>query len=188
MEKINLFTYCIRCHLKSQFIGAGRRRRRVGRPRKRGRGIFSKINDFLKKHRIISTVGKALGSVGVPYAGAIGNAAGVLGYGRRRRVRRRAGGRRRVYRRRRVAGGRRRVYRRRRVAGGRRRRVRRRGGDLKGLVSKVHSFVKDNRLISRGLRHFLPNSNLHKAASALGYGAGRGGSMFSTDQIAAIRF
>ena len=129
-------------------------RRRVGRPRKRrGGGILSSINDFLKKHRIISTVGKALGSVGVPYAGAIGSAAGVLGYGRRR-VRRRAGGRRRV--------GRPRVHRRRRMH------RRRRGGDLKGVLSKVHTFVKENRLISKGLRAFMPNSNLHKSAHALG--------------------
>jgi len=50
-----------------------------------GRGILDwlkKAHDFIKKNKIISTVGKSLGAVGVPYAGAIGSAAGTLGYGR----------------------------------------------------------------------------------------------------------
>lgn len=156
---------------------SGMRRRRVYR-RHRGRGFFSNIHDFIKKHKLVSTIGNALGSVGVPYAGAIGKAAGVLGYGRRRRYRRRSGlGRRRVHRRRYVgyrSGPLSRVYR------------RRHGGSLKSLLMSGHKFVKDNRLVSKGLRHFLPNSNLHKAAHSLGYGRrrrryrrGRGGSLKS---------
>src|SRR5690606_18389030 len=61
---------------------------------------YGQFNDFLKKHRIISTVGKALGSAGLPYVEAIGNAAKILGYGKRKRV---------GVRRRRLVGGRRRV-------------------------------------------------------------------------------
>jgi hypothetical protein len=132
------------------YYGSGRRRH--VRHRRHGGSILGSISDFLKKHRIISTIGSALGGVGVPYASAIGKAAGVLGYGRRRRrrvVRRRAGlGRRRTVR-------------------------RRRGGDIRSVLSGVHSFVKNNRLISKGLRTFLPNSSLHKAAHALGYGRRR---------------
>ena len=104
------------------YYGGGRRR--VGRPRKRGRGILSSINDFLKKHRIISTVGNALGSVWAP-AGLIGKAAAVAGYGKTRHRRAR----------------RRRVYRRRRVAEENVECTRRRGGDLKGVLSKVHKFL-----------------------------------------------
>ena len=68
-----------------------------------GRGSFfgsignalSKAHDWVKSNKIISTVGRALGAVGVPYAGAIGSTAATLGYGRRRK---------RVVRRRRVGG------------------------------------------------------------------------------------
>ena len=104
------------------FYGMGRRRRTR---RSHGGSILGSINDFLKKHRIISTVGKALGSAGVPYAGMIGKA-GVLGYGRKRRR-----GRPRV----RLASP--------RMIGGRRRRVRRRGGDLKSVLSGAHKFIKE---------------------------------------------
>ena len=41
--------------------------------------------DFLKKTKLLSRAGKVLGSIGVPYAGAIGSAAGMFGHGRRRR-------------------------------------------------------------------------------------------------------
>ena len=54
--------------------------------RKAGRGIkdvFNKVNNFLKKSKLVSTVGNALGAAGVPYASAIGATAGSLGYGRR---------------------------------------------------------------------------------------------------------
>ena len=61
--------------------------------RRRGRGFFqnignalSKAHDWIKSNKIISTVGSALGAVGVPYAGAIAKGASALGYGRRRRV------------------------------------------------------------------------------------------------------
>ena len=150
--------------------GGGRRRRRVGRPRLRRRrrrhggswlgDKISQAHNWIKKNKLVSTVANALGSVGVPYAGTIGSVAQKLGYGkRRRRVRRRVvGGRRRVYRRRRVVP-------RKRVAGGRRRVYRRRRGG--NVLSKIHSFVKSNRLISKGLKHFLPNSNFHKAAESL---------------------
>ena len=70
-----------------------RRRRQMS-----GAGLFSwikkalpKLNKFIKKHKLISTVGSALGSAGVPYAGQGGNVAKAVGYGRRKRrvVRRR---------------------------------------------------------------------------------------------------
>ena len=67
------------------------RHRRVVR-RMHGRGIASflgKVNAFLRKHKVISRVGSALGGV-LPgkfggIAKTIGSAAGSLGYGRRRR-------------------------------------------------------------------------------------------------------
>ena len=64
-----------------------RMRHRVGRRRQRGRGFMDflgKANNFLKSSKLVSTVGNALGAAGVPYAGAIGSAAGRFGYGRRR--------------------------------------------------------------------------------------------------------
>jgi hypothetical protein len=124
------------------YLGVGRRRRRVHR---RGGNILSDIGNalstahgFIRRNKLISTVGNALGAVGVPYAGAIGKAASVLGYGRRRRVHRR-----------------------------------RRGGDLRSILTSAHKFAKEKRLLSSALRHFLPNSNLHKAAHVLGYGRRR---------------
>ncbi len=107
------------------------RRRHVGRPRlvrrRRGGGFLDAIksaHNWIKSNKIISTVGNALGKIGVPYAGAIGTAAGTLGYGRRRTHRRR------VVRRR---GG---------------------ALNLRSLLSKVHGFVKGNQLVSKGLSHF----------------------------------
>ena len=74
-----------------------RHRRVVRRMRGRGIGSFlSKVNSFLKKHKVISRVGSALGGVLPGKYGAIastvGSAAGKLGYGRRRRRVRRCGG------------------------------------------------------------------------------------------------
>ncbi|HRP37332.1 MAG TPA: hypothetical protein PLS50_06000 [Candidatus Dojkabacteria bacterium] len=121
----------------------GIRRRRVYR-RRRGAGLLDMLksaHSFIKNNRVISTVGKALGSVGVPYASAIGNAASSLGYGRRRYVRRRVG-------RPRIVG--------RPVGSGvRRRRVvrRRRGGSLRSILSSAHGFVKKNQLVSKALSH-----------------------------------
>ena len=129
-------------------------------------------HDWIKKNKIISTVGSALGRVGVPYAGAIGTAASTLGYGRRRIVRRP------------------RVIRRRRVV---RRRV---GGSLRSILSSAHGFIKRNQLVSKGLSRF-GHSKLASAASALGYGKRRtrqvrrhrgGANFFTTEQIAAPRF
>lgn len=45
------------------------------------RDFGSKINNFLKQSKIVSTVGKALGTVGVPFASTVGNVASSLGYG-----------------------------------------------------------------------------------------------------------
>ena len=76
------------------YYGDGRRC--VGGPRvsrrKRGGGFMDALksaHNWIKSNKIISTVSNALGKIGVPYAGAIGTAAGTLGYGRRRRVVRR---------------------------------------------------------------------------------------------------
>jgi hypothetical protein len=182
---------------------------------------LSKAHNFIKSNKIISRTGNILGSLGVPYAGAIGKASSVLGYGRRRRVRRRRGGNLRsiltnahkfIKDKRLISSalkhfapsytglhkaasalgyGRRRTVRRRIVR-------RRRGGDLRSVLSSAHKFIKDKRLVSSALRHFMPNSNLHKAAHALGYGrrpvrqrAVRhygGANFFSTEQIAVPRF
>lgn len=45
---------------------------------------LGKANNFLKSSKLVSTVGNALGSAGVPFASQIGNIAGSLGYGRSR--------------------------------------------------------------------------------------------------------
>lgn len=112
----------------AQSHGYGRRPR-VRRARRMQGGSFmdtlKKVNNFFKKTKLISTVGRALGTAGVPYASQIAGVAGNLGYGRRRR---------RTYRKKKVhamhpevihaalmghglslAGGRRRVTRRRRM-------------------------------------------------------------------------
>lgn len=71
-----------------------RRRGRVGRRKGYGQSgegfkdVLGKINNFLKKSKIVSTAAKALGNAGVPYAGKIGTHAESLGYGRIRRRRR----------------------------------------------------------------------------------------------------
>ncbi len=146
------------------------RRRLPGRPRRRvGRGLMDMIrsaHNWIKSNKIISTVGNALGKAGVPYAGAIGTAAGTLGYGRRRRV---------------VRPRVRRVrYLRPRV---RRRRV---GGSLRSLLTSAHGFIKRNQLVSKGLNHF-GHSKLASAASSLGYGRRHMGGG-SINQVAAIKF
>ena len=68
---------------------AGNGRRRRGQ---RGAGFWSflkKAHNWIKQNKVISRGAKFLGSTGlVPQAGTIGTAAGTLGYGRRRRVRR----------------------------------------------------------------------------------------------------
>ena len=68
-------------------IGLGGRRRR----RMHGRGIMDflkKAHGFIKDNKLVSRVGSLLGSVGVPYAGAIAKGAELAGYGRRRHRRR----------------------------------------------------------------------------------------------------
>jgi len=70
--------------------------RGCGRRKLRGAGFMDFINNvgnFFKKSGIISKVGNALSSVGVPYAGQVANIAGHIGLGRRRRYK---GGRRRL--------------------------------------------------------------------------------------------
>ena len=61
---------------------------RKSRKTRRGRGKVTdwlrKANDWLRKTKVVSKVANSLGSVGVPYAGAVGNVADKLGYGRRR--------------------------------------------------------------------------------------------------------
>ena len=60
---------------------------RAGRRRQRGRGIMDflgRAKDFLQKSKLVSTVGNALSSAGVPYAGAVTSVASRFGYGRRR--------------------------------------------------------------------------------------------------------
>ena len=145
------------------------RRRRVRRAR--GGGFMDALrsaHDWIKKNKIISTVGSALGRVGVPYAGAIGTAASTLGYGRRRR----------------------RVVRRRPL------RPRAIGGSLRSMLSAAHGFIKKNQLVSKGLSHF-GHSKLASAASSLGYGRRRrrpvrrhrgGANFFTTEQLAAPKF
>ena len=63
-------------------------RHRVGRRcRQRGRGIMDflgRAKDFLQKIKLVSTVGNAVSSAGVPYAGAVANVASRFGYGRKR--------------------------------------------------------------------------------------------------------
>ena len=80
---LQLFIANIYARLLAQQMPTHRHHRR----RMRGRGIgewLSKANAFLRKTKLVSRVAGLLGSVGLPYAGAIGKAAGVLGYGRRR--------------------------------------------------------------------------------------------------------
>ena len=52
--------------------------------------VLKKANNFLKKTKIISTIGKAYGSTSGPstsYIGKIGVSANALGYGKRRQKR-----------------------------------------------------------------------------------------------------
>lgn len=131
-----------------------------------GKAVRS-AHDWVKQNKIISTVGNALGGV-LPIAGTIGQAAGALGYGRRRvrRVRRHVGGRRRV--------------------------VRRRGRGWRDIASKVHGLVKSNKLVSKALDQF-GHPKLAGVARTFGYGrrarGGAGyGSFFTTSQIAAPKW
>lgn len=57
-----------------------------------GEGWLGDAVKWLRKNKVVSRAGSALGSMGVPYAGAIGSAAGALGFGKKRRGRRMRGG------------------------------------------------------------------------------------------------
>jgi hypothetical protein len=185
-------------HIMRRKLLVGGRKRRVrrvigGRRRRMaGSGFFGNIwngikraatgaHDFIKNNRLIS---RGLALIPDARARAAGTAAGALGYGRRRRYRKRrlVGGRKR---RARLVGGRKRRYRKRvrrvRVIGGHRRKTHVIGGRRKrtmrgrGIMSALrsaHDFVKRHRLVSRGLNHF-GHSRLSSAASALGYGRRR---------------
>lgn len=43
--------------------------------------FFKPAVDFLKKHKVVSTIANALGTMGVPYASTIGNVASKVGFG-----------------------------------------------------------------------------------------------------------
>jgi len=71
--------------------GMGRRHSMHGgdgrRKRHRGGSIFSAINDFLKKHKVLSTIGKAVTPLAGSFAPLVSGAtqfADSQGYGRRR--------------------------------------------------------------------------------------------------------
>ena len=49
---------------------------------------LKKANNYLKANKLISRGANTLGSLGVPYASRIGSVASSLGYGQRRRRRR----------------------------------------------------------------------------------------------------
>ncbi len=62
-----------------------KRRQVGGRKGKKIKRTLRKLNRGLKKTKVISRAGKALGNMGVPYASKIGSVAGQLGYGRKKR-------------------------------------------------------------------------------------------------------
>ena len=47
--------------------------------------VLKPVGGFLKDTKLISTMGNALGSVGVPIAGTVGKVAGAVGLGRKRK-------------------------------------------------------------------------------------------------------
>ncbi len=86
---------------------------RSRRHRMHGGGLWDwikKAHNWIRSNKVISRVGNALGAVGVPYAGLVGKAAGVVGYGRYRGRPRKVGRPRKAYHKRhvvprRLAGG-----------------------------------------------------------------------------------
>jgi hypothetical protein len=122
------------------------RRRRVGGRKMMGGflgSIFNKVKDVVTGVPILSTGARLLGH---PVAG---NVLRTVGLGRKRR---------------RYVGGA-------SVFGGRRRRVHR-GRGIMDMLKKAHSFVKDRKLISKGL-NLLQDPRAQKASSIagiLGYG------------------
>ena len=76
-----------------------RRTRALTKRRQTGAGLLSNVwkgiksaVKYLRKSHLISKGANALDSIGVPYAGKVGKVAGAIGFGRRRRVKQRAGG------------------------------------------------------------------------------------------------
>lgn len=135
------------------------RKRRGGRKMRGGflGSLFNKVKDVVTGVPILSTGARLLGH---PMAG---NVLRTVGLGRRRRV----GGRKRVHRPRRLLRGGASVF------GGRRRVHRGRG--IMDVLKKAHSFVKDRKLISKGL-NLLQDPRAQKAsaiAGILGYGRKR---------------
>jgi hypothetical protein len=168
-----------------RLAGLGKHRRRPVRRRRVGgnlrslltgprlRAGLSSAHKFVKDQRLISSALKQF----MPNS-KLHLAAHTLGYGMRRR---------KPVRRRRVGGNLRSLL---------------TGPRLKSGLSSAHRFIKDKRLISSALKHFMPDSNLHLAAQALGYGKGGmhsqrmirgprrmgGANFFSTEQIAVPKF
>ena len=70
-----------RRHTKRRQVGG-----KHGKGRRKAKRVLTKLNRGLKKTKIISRAGKALGNMGVPYASKVGSVAGQLGYGRKRRA------------------------------------------------------------------------------------------------------
>jgi hypothetical protein len=177
--------------MRRKLIGGRKRKQVIGGRRRRmaGSGFFGNIwngikraatgaHDFIKNNRLIS---RGLALIPDARARAAGTAAGALGYGRRRKYKKRH------YKKRRLVGGRKRKVRlvgghrrKTRVIGGRRKRVRKviggrhrkrtmAGRGFLSALRSAHDFVKRHRLVSRGLNHF-GHSRLSNAASSLGYG------------------
>lgn len=160
-------------------IAFGKKRRAVRRKRggenasrsTQARSILTKINGLLRQHKVVS---RGLSHFGYKRAASV---AGLLGYGRKRRVRRRG-----------------------------------RGDDypdvaparpphaLDGYVDAaaprawykslagIHNKIRDERFVSRGLAK-LKLGRLSRAAKAVGYGRHHGGAnFFSTQQIAVPKY
>lgn len=65
------------------------RRMRGGSVLSKIKSAVGKVNNYLKRTKAVSKVAGVLDSVGVPYSGAVAKYAGMAGYGKRRRRRRR---------------------------------------------------------------------------------------------------
>lgn len=84
-----------RMKMAKKGLTGGRRRHRM-----RGGGFMDwirKAHNWIRSNKVISRVGNALGAVGVPYAGLVGKAAGVVGYGKYRGRPRKVGRPRKAY-------------------------------------------------------------------------------------------
>jgi hypothetical protein len=150
--------------------------------KKAGNTVYNKVlkpaHSYIKEHKLIS---RGLGLIPHPAGKALGTAAGLAGYGRRRRrvrrrkVRRHGGSRypllnalwkgavgaNKIARKAGFGRRRRRVVRR-----------RRRGGAIGTFLKKAHTFIKQRRLVSGALKHF-GHVKLASSAHKLGYGRRR---------------